>query len=76
MNRDLRLDRIKWVGCILCNVDDAFAHSTVDMDYTLAQYNSPEYEELSYDLIIERLVQMGYPESIKKLKYDAAFPIR
>jgi 5'-nucleotidase len=46
------------------------------MDYTLAQYKSPEYESLSYDLIIDRLVAMGYPESIRTLKYDPSFPIR
>jgi len=62
VNRDLRLDRIQWVG--------------FDMDYTLAVYNSPEYESLSFDLIINRLVKMGYPPSIKQLKYDPEFPIR
>jgi 5'-nucleotidase len=46
------------------------------MDYTLAQYNSPAYEMLSYDLIMQKLVQMGYPASIQKLSYNPAFPIR
>jgi len=25
-------------------------------------YKSPEYEQLAYDLIIERLVDIGYPQ--------------
>jgi 5'-nucleotidase len=62
VNRDLRLDRIKWIG--------------FDMDYTIAVYKSPEYETLSYELMINKLIKMGYPESIKSLKYDPTFPIR
>ena len=46
------------------------------MDYTLAQYNSPAYEELSYDLIVQRMIQMGYPQSISSLRYNPSFPIR
>lgn len=62
VNRDMRLDRIKWVG--------------FDMDYTIANYKSPEYESLSYDLMSNRLVKMGYPEAVSKLKYDPTFPVR
>jgi len=46
------------------------------MDYTLAVYNSPEYESLAYDLLKERLIKTGYPESIRTLKYDPQYPIR
>lgn len=62
VNRDLRLDRITFFG--------------FDMDYTLAIYNSPDFEELAYYMTIERLIKIGYPESIRSLKYDPAFPIR
>jgi len=62
VNRDLRLDKLKWVG--------------FDMDYTLASYNSPAYESLTYDLITEQLVKMGYPKEISELSYDPSFPIR
>jgi 5'-nucleotidase len=62
VNRSLRLDKIHFFG--------------FDMDYTLAIYKSPEYEELEYQLTIERLIQMGYPRSITSLKYDPEFPIR
>lgn len=62
VNRDLRLDRINFFG--------------FDMDYTLAIYNSPDFEELAYNMTIERLIKIGYPETIKTLKYDPHFPIR
>ena len=35
-----------------------------DMDYTLAEYISPAFEELSYRLLAERLVAKGYPEQV------------
>ncbi|EFA83853.1 5'-nucleotidase [Heterostelium album PN500] len=62
VNRDLKLDRIEFFG--------------FDMDYTIAVYNSPDFEELAYDMVIDRLIALGYPKSIKKLKYDPSFPIR
>ncbi|KAF2077245.1 hypothetical protein CYY_001434 [Polysphondylium violaceum] len=62
VNRDLNLERIEFFG--------------FDMDYTLAVYNSPDFEELAYDMVIDKLIQIGYPKSIKKLKYDPNFPIR
>lgn len=48
----------------------------VDMDYTLAQYNAPQYEMLAFDLVKERLVMLGYPSSVTDLQYDDEFPIR
>jgi len=62
VNRDLRLDRITFFG--------------FDMDYTLAIYSSPDFEELAYYMTIDRLIKIGYPESIRSLKYDRSFPIR
>ncbi|GAM17863.1 hypothetical protein SAMD00019534_010380 [Acytostelium subglobosum LB1] len=62
VNRDLKLDRIEFFG--------------FDMDYTIAVYNSPDFEQLTYDMVIERLVELGYPSTIKKLRYDPLFPIR
>jgi hypothetical protein len=47
VNRDLRLDRIEFVG--------------FDMDYTLAVYREPEFEQLTFDTAIRELVKMGYP---------------
>ncbi|KAN0053363.1 hypothetical protein ACTA71_009813 [Dictyostelium dimigraforme] len=62
VNRDIKLDRIEFFG--------------FDMDYTLAVYNSPDFEELAYDMVLDKLMEIGYPKSIRKLKYDPHFPTR
>jgi 5'-nucleotidase len=46
------------------------------MDYTLADYKSPQYEQLVFNLIKQRLVDVGYPEEILEFEYDNSFPIR
>ncbi|XP_018917824.2 cytosolic purine 5'-nucleotidase isoform X5 [Bemisia tabaci] len=62
VNRSLHLENIKFYG--------------FDMDYTLAEYKSPQYERLGFNLVKERLVNMGYPQEILQFKYDPSFPIR
>lgn len=62
VNRSLQLDKIRFFG--------------FDMDYTLAQYKSPAYEELAFDILKDRLVHVGYPEAILSFKYEPSFPIR
>lgn len=62
VNRSLHLEKIKHIG--------------MDLDYTIAEYNSPQYETLGFDLIKQRLVQVGYPEEILEFQYDQSFPIR
>ncbi|KAA3675598.1 5'-nucleotidase, partial [Paragonimus westermani] len=62
VNRSLQLDKIRFFG--------------FDMDYTLAQYKSPAYEELSFDILKRRLIHVGYPEEISKFKYEPSFPVR
>jgi len=39
-------------------------------------YQSPLYESLLFDLIVERLVSIGYPKAVKEYKYDPSFPAR
>uniref|UniRef100_A0A8C9NTL8 5'-nucleotidase domain containing 4 n=1 Tax=Serinus canaria TaxID=9135 RepID=A0A8C9NTL8_SERCA len=46
------------------------------MDYTLAMYKSPDYEELAFALLLEHLVTIGYPPEILAYKYDPTFPTR
>ena len=46
------------------------------MDYTLALYKSPQYEILSFNLIIDQLLELGYPKEIKNFVYDPTFPVR
>lgn len=62
VNRALRLDKIRWFG--------------FDMDYTLAEYIHPAYDEMIYDFTKARLIDMGYPASIQELQYEHAFAIR
>ena len=62
VNRSLYLEKIKYYG--------------FDMDYTLAEYKSPEYEKLGFQLIKERIVEIGYPPDIAALQYDSSYPVR
>ncbi|CAF4679035.1 unnamed protein product, partial [Rotaria sp. Silwood1] len=62
VNRSLQLDRIKFYG--------------FDMDYTLALYKSPEFEELTFQQVLESLIELGYPEQIREFVYDRSFPLR
>lgn len=39
-------------------------------------YKSPAYETLAFELLLERLVCVGYPHEILRCTYDPAFPTR
>uniref|UniRef100_A0A8C4RDI8 5'-nucleotidase, cytosolic II, like 1 n=1 Tax=Erpetoichthys calabaricus TaxID=27687 RepID=A0A8C4RDI8_ERPCA len=39
-------------------------------------YKSPDYEELCFELLLDRLVSIGYPHEILEYKYDPSFPTR
>ncbi|KAH7727992.1 5' nucleotidase family [Aphelenchoides avenae] len=60
--RNLRLEHIMFYG--------------FDLDYTLAHYKTPHYEQMLFQRIIERLVHMGYPDELRKLRYDSTRCIR
>lgn len=62
VNRSLHLENIKFYG--------------FDMDYTIAEYKSPQYETLGFNLVKERLVELGYPQEILGFEYDPSFPVR
>ncbi|CAG5028316.1 unnamed protein product [Parnassius apollo] len=62
VNRSLHLENVKFYG--------------FDMDYTLAEYKSPQYETLGFNLTKERLVSKGYPREILEFEYDPSFPVR
>ncbi len=47
-----------------------------DMDYTIARYRRQAVERLAYDITINKLIQRGYPEEIRKIPYDPHFVIR
>ena len=46
------------------------------MDYTLALYKSPEFEELTFQQVLDSLIELGYPEQIREFVYDRTFPLR
>ena len=62
VNRTLQLEKIKFYG--------------FDMDYTLAEYKAEEYETLGFELVKERLIQVGYPQDMNNFKYDRNFPVK
>lgn len=39
-------------------------------------YKSPQYEALVFGLVVERLVDIGYPVAIKDFEYDPSFVVR
>lgn len=62
VNRLLNFKKIKVVG--------------FDMDYTLAAYDTDDFEGLVHSLAIRRLVEKyGYPESVTKLKFEKEWAI-
>merc|ERR1719354_1054488 len=62
-NKFLNLKKIKCFG--------------FDMDYTLCEYISPEYDQLGFDLTKTSLVKrMGYNTRVLDLQYNPRFPVR
>lgn len=54
-----------------------FYHTISQHDFIfISVYKSPQFEQLGFDLIRQRLVQIGYPETINDFQYDQTFPIR
>uniref|UniRef100_A0A3B3HLW1 5'-nucleotidase, cytosolic IIb n=1 Tax=Oryzias latipes TaxID=8090 RepID=A0A3B3HLW1_ORYLA len=45
------------------------------VDFTVI-YKSPEYESLGFELTVERLVSIGYPQELLSFVYDPSFPTR
>ncbi|XP_060764277.1 LOW QUALITY PROTEIN: 5'-nucleotidase, cytosolic II, like 1 [Neoarius graeffei] len=62
VNKSVNLEKIKCYG--------------FDMDYTLAEYKSPEYEGLGFEMLRDRLVSIGYPHELLRYTYDPTFPTR
>lgn len=56
-NRELKMSTLQAVG--------------FDMDYTLAQYKQPAFDQLAFDGAKEKLVAaLGYPEGVIDFQYD------
>lgn len=63
VNRILNMKKIKFIG--------------LDMDHTLIRYQTKNFEETVYKLVVERLIRdKHYPSGIKLLKFDFEHAIR
>lgn len=63
VNRVLNMKQIKVIG--------------FDMDHTLVRYNTDEFEELTFNTSIEKLISdKGYPKEIRNFKFDFKRAIR
>ncbi|HVO32095.1 MAG TPA: HAD-IG family 5'-nucleotidase [bacterium] len=63
VNRNLRMRNIKMIG--------------FDMDYTLADYEREAFEELAFNITVEKLIKKrGYPEEIRSIRYKPRAVIR
>lgn len=62
VNRILNLKKIEAIG--------------FDMDYTLVRYQTERFEELTYTVVLDKLVGIGYPKEIQKMKFDFNRAIR
>ena len=62
-NRDVNMEHIAYIG--------------FDMDYTLAAYRRPAFDELQFSLICETLVkEFGYPSVLQEWHFQPDFLIR
>lgn len=50
--------------------------SVCDLYLLFPVYKSPEYESLGFELTVERLVSIGYPQELLSFVYDPSFPTR
>jgi 5'-nucleotidase len=39
-------------------------------------YKSPDFESMAFDLIVNRMISIGYPEDLKKFVYNPIFSVR
>ena len=46
------------------------------MDHTLAVYKTEAFDLFTFQLGIEKLIGLGYPEDIRNFKYDPKFAVR
>ena len=62
-NRNLRMESVRAIG--------------FDMDHTLALYDRETFEQLTFDMAVQNLVEVkGYPEIVRSIRYQPDFIIR
>lgn len=65
--------------CVLvtkASLDGLFLNRFFPLCSLFTVYKSPEYESLGFDLTVERLVSIGYPQELLNFVYDPTFPTR
>lgn len=63
VNRTLNLKKIDYIG--------------LDMDHTLVRYNARNFEELTHEIMLKKLIKdKSYPQEIAKLQFDFDRAIR
>lgn len=63
VNRTLNLKKIRYIG--------------LDMDHTLVRYNSENFEKLSHNIMVDKLIKnRHYPETLRGLQFDYNLAIR
>lgn len=62
VNRTLNLKRIRYLG--------------FDMDHTLVRYKTENFEGLAHQVMIEKLIEKGYPQTLRTLKFSMDRAIR
>ena len=63
VNRTLNMKHIRLLG--------------LDMDHTLVRYRSENFEKLSYQVVIEKLIQKyAYPQRIRQLRFNFKLAVR
>ncbi len=62
VNRTLRLETIRHIG--------------FDLDWTLADYKRLPIDQLTFELAVDRLIEAGYPEELRKAEFRPDFPRR
>jgi len=53
-----------------------FSVFCLTISFVILVYKSPQYESLAFQLVVERLINIGYPEAIRDFEYDPSFSVR
>lgn len=62
VNRTLNLRKIRYIG--------------FDMDHTLVRYNTSAFEKKTHEIVLEKLVALGYPKAVLELPFNYDLAIR
>lgn len=67
VNRSVSMERIKYIGfdmdyTLVGGCPYIFSETSINcISSHVAEYKSPEYEMLCFDMVVQRLISIGYP---------------